>query len=72
MIDFLFLGCKIIADDYSHEIKKCLLLGRKAITYLDSVFKSRDVTLPIKVHIVYDLPSGHICFESCIIKKVEC
>ena len=72
MIDFLFFGCKIIADDYSHEIKKCLLLGRKAITNLDSVFKSRDITLLIKVHIVCDLPHGHICFESCIIKKVEC
>ena len=57
--DFLFLGCKITADgDYSHEIKKCLLLGRKAITNLDSVFKSRDITLPLKAHIVYDLPSG--------------
>ena len=52
MIDFLFLGCKIIADDYSHEIKKCLLLGKKAITNLDSVFKSRDITLLIKVHII--------------------
>ena len=72
MIDFLFFGCKIIADDYSHEIEKCLLFGKKAITNLDSVFKSRDITLLIKVHIVYDLPHGHICCESCIIKKVEC
>ena len=57
--DFLCLGPKITADgDYSHEIKKCLLLGRKAITNLDSVFKSRDITLPLKAHIVYDLPSG--------------
>ena len=70
MIDFLFFGCKIIADDYSHEIEKCLLLGKKAITNLDSVFKSRDITLLIKVHIVYDLSHGHICCESCIIKKV--
>ena len=53
MTDFLFLGCKITADgDYSHEIKKCLLLGRKAITNLDSVLKSKDVTLPTKVCIV--------------------
>ena len=46
--DFIFLGSKITADgDYSHEIKKCLLLGRKAITNLDSILKSRDVTLPM-------------------------
>ena len=49
--DFIFLGSKITADgDCSHEIKRCLLLGRKAITNLSSVFKSRDVTLPEKVH----------------------
>ena len=51
--DFIFLGFKIIADsDFSHEIKRCLLLGRKAMTNLGSVLKSRDITLPIKVHIV--------------------
>ena len=51
--DFLFLGFKITADgDCSHEIKRCLLLGRKAMTDLDSVLKSRDVTLPAKVCIV--------------------
>ena len=51
--DFLFLGSKITADgDCSHDIKGYLLLGRKAITNLDSVFKSRDITLPAKVHIV--------------------
>ena len=50
MIDFLFLGSKIIADgDCSHEIKRHLLLGRKAITNLDSIFKSRDITLLTKV-----------------------
>ena len=50
--DFIFLGSKITADgDCSHEIKRCLLLGRKAMTNLDSIFKSRDVTLPTKVHI---------------------
>ena len=50
---FIFLGSKITADgDYSHEIKRHLLLGRKAMTNLDSVLKSRDITLPTKVHIV--------------------
>ena len=51
--DFLFLGSKITADgDCSHEIKRCLLLGRKAMTNLDSILKSRDIALPTKVHIV--------------------
>ena len=51
--DFIFLGSKITADsDCSHEIKRCLLLGRKAMTNLDSIFKSKDVTLPTKVHLV--------------------
>ena len=51
--DFIFLGSKIIADgDYSHEIKRHLLLGRKVMTNLDSILKSRDITLPIKVHLV--------------------
>ena len=51
--DFIFLGSKIIVDsDCSQEIKRCLLLGRKATTNLDSVFKSRDITLPTKVQIV--------------------
>ena len=51
--DFIFLGSKITADgDYSHEIKRCLLLGRKVLTNLDSILKSRDITLPTKVHIV--------------------
>ena len=53
MSDFIFWGSKITADgDYSHEIKRCLLLGRKAMTNLGSVLKSRDITLPTKVHIV--------------------
>ena len=53
MTDFLFLGCKITVDgDCSHEIRRRLLLGRKAMTNLDSVLKSRDITLPTKVHIV--------------------
>ena len=50
---FIFLGSKITADgDYSREIKRCLLLGRKVMTNLDSIFKSRDITLPTKVHLV--------------------
>ena len=51
--DFIFLGSKITADDdCSHEIKRCLLLGRKVMTNLDSIFKSRDITLPTMVHLV--------------------
>ena len=51
--DFIFLGSKITADgDCSHEIKRCLLLGRKAMTNLDSILKNRDITLPTKVHLV--------------------
>ena len=51
--DFIFLGSKIIADgDFSHEIKRHLLLGRKVMTNLDSILKSRDITLPTKVHLV--------------------
>ena len=51
--DFIFLGSTITADgDCSHEIKRCLLLGRKAMTKLDSMFKSRDITLPTKAHLV--------------------
>ena len=53
MTDFIFLGSKITADgDYSHEIKRLLLLGRKAMTNLDSILKSRDITLPTKIHLV--------------------
>ena len=62
--DFLFLGSKVTMDgDCSHEIRIWLLLGRKAMTNVDSVLKSRDITLPTKVHIVkegYGLPSGYI------------
>ena len=51
--DFILGGSKVTADgDYSHEIKRCLLLGRKVMTNLDSIFKSRDITLPTKVHLV--------------------
>ena len=62
--DSIFLGSKIPADgDCSHEIKTCMLLGRKAMTNLDSVLKSRDITLPTKVYTVsqsYGFPSGHL------------
>ena len=72
--DFVFLGSKITVDgDCSHEIKRCLLLGRKAMTNLDSVFKSRDITLPTKVHIVIVTVFPvvkHRC-ESWTIKEAE-
>ena len=60
--DFIFLGSKITADgDYSHEIKRLLLLGRKAMTNLDNLLKSRDITLPTKVRLVKDgFPSSHV------------
>ena len=72
--DFIFLGPKITADgDYSHEIKRCLLLGRKVRTNLDSVLKSRDITLPTKVHIVKAMVFPAIRYrpESWTIKKAE-
>ena len=68
--DFLFLGSKITADgDCSHEIKRCLLLGRKPITNLNSILKSRDITLLTKVCIVKDMVFGYGC-ETWTIKKV--
>ena len=73
--DFIFLGSKIIVDgDCSHEIKRRLLLGRKAMTNLDSTLKSRDVTLPTKVHIVNAMvfPVVICGCDSWIIKKAEC
>ena len=72
--DFIFLGSKITADgDCSHEIKRHLLLGRKVITNLDSILKSRDITLPTKVHLVEALvyPVMYGC-ESWTVKKAEC
>ena len=72
--DFIFLGSKYTADgDCSHEIKRLLLLGRKAITILDSILKSRDVTLPTKVHLVKAMvfPVVRYGCESWTIKKVE-
>ena len=73
--DFIFLGSKITADgDYRHEIKRCLLLGRKAMTNLDSILKSRDITLPTKVHLVKAMVFPVIMYgcESWTIKKAEC
>ena len=72
--DFIFLGSQITADgDCSHEIKRCLLLGRKAMTNLDSVLKSRDITLPTKVHLVKAMvfPGVIYGYESWAIKKAE-
>ena len=61
--DFIFLVSKITADgDCSHEIKRCLLLGRKVMTNLDSIFKSRDITLPIKVHLVKAMVSPVVTY----------
>ena len=73
--DFILLRFKIPADgDCSHEIKRYLLLGRKAMTNLDSVLKSRDITLPIKVHIVKAMVFPVVLYrcESWTIKKAEC
>ena len=72
--DFIFLGSKITADgDCSHEIKRCLLLGRKAMTNLDSILKSRDITLPTKVRLVKAMVFPVIMYgcESWTIKKAE-
>ena len=72
--DFIFLGSKITADsDCSHEIKRCLLLGRKVMANLDSILKTRDITLPTKVHLVksMDFPVVMYGCESWTIKKVE-
>ena len=72
--DCIFLGSQITADsDYSHEIKRCLLLGRKAITKLDSRLKSRDITLPTKVHLVKVIVFPVVMYgcESWNIKKAE-
>ena len=72
---FLFLGTKISADgDYSHEIKRCLLLERKAMTNLDSILKSRDITLLTKVHLVKAMVLQVVIYgcESWTIKKAEC
>ena len=75
LTDFIFWGSKITADgDCSHEIKRHLLLGRKAITNLDSVLKSRDITLPTKVCLVKAMVFPVVVYgcESCTIKKTKC
>ena len=75
VIDFIFLGSKITMDsDCSQEIKTCLLLGRKAMTNLDSILKSRDITLPTKVHLVKAMVFPGVMYrcESWTIRKAEC
>ena len=72
--DFIFLGSKITADgDFSHEVKRRLLLGRKAMTNLDSILKSRDITLPTKFHLAKAVFFSIVMYgcESWTIKKVE-
>ena len=73
--DFIFLGSRVTADgDYSHEIKRRLLLGRKVMTNLDSILKSRDITLPTKVCLVKAIVFPVVTYgcESWTIKKAEC
>src|SRR5574340_542614 len=73
--DFMFLGSKITADgDCSNEIKRCLLLGRKVMTNLDNILRSRDITLPTKVRLVKAIvfPVVTYGFESWTVKKAEC
>ena len=73
--DFIFLGSKITADgDCNHEIKRCLLLGRKVMTNLDSILKSRDITLSTKVRLVKAMVFPVVMYgcESWTIKKAEC
>ena len=73
--DFIFLGLEITADgDCSHEIKRCLLLGRKVMTNLDSIFKSRDITLPTKVRLVKAMVFPVVTYgcENWTVKKADC
>ena len=75
MTDFIFLGSKITADgDCSHEIRRCLLLRRKVMTNLDSILKTRDITLPTKVHLVKAIVFQVVMYgcESWTVKKAEC
>ena len=72
--DFIFLGSKITADgDCSHEIKRCLLLGRKVMTNLDNIFKSRGIILPTKVHLVKAMGegNGNLLQYSCLENPVD-
>ena len=74
MSDFIFLGSKITTDgDCSHEIKRFLLLGRKVMTNLDSIFKSRDITLPTKIHVVKAMVFPVVMYgcKSWTVKKAE-
>ena len=73
--DFIFLGSKITADgDYRNDIKRLLLLGRQVVTNLDSILKSRDITLPTKVHLVKAMVFPVVIYgcESWTVKKAEC
>ena len=73
--DFIFLGSKITVDgDCSHEIKRHLLIGRKVMTNLDSILKSRDITLPTKVHLVLAMVFPVVMYglESWTVRKAEC
>ena len=73
--DYILLASKITADgDCSHEIKRCLLLGRKVMSNIDSILKSRDITLPTKVHLVKGMVFSVVMFgcECWTIKKAEC
>ena len=72
--DFIFLGSKIMVDGYcSHEIKRCLLLGRKVMTNLNSILKGRDITFPAKVHLVKAMVFSVVMYgcESWTVKKAE-
>ena len=74
MTNFIFLGSKITADgDCRHEIKRCLLLGRKAVTNIDSILKSRDITLPTKARLVKAIVFPVVIYgcESWTVKKAE-
>ena len=74
MTDVIFLGSKITADvDFSHEIKRCLLLGRKAMTNLDSILKNRNITLPTEVHLVKAMVFPVVMYgcESWIIRRLS-
>ena len=74
VFDFIILGSKITADgDFSHEIKRCLLLGRKVMTNLDSILKSRDITLSTKIRLVKAMVFSVVMYgcEGCTIKKAE-
>ena len=72
--DFIFLGSKITADDHRHDSKRCLLLGRKVMTNLDSILKSRGITLPTKIRLVKAMVFPVVMYgcESWTIKKAEC